>query len=399
MSVTFWSDNIIDCESETKWVCDGKCKDKMDSKDDDKCDTVPCCKLYDNTILTSKNINITNYKNIGILYHYYTNTKPCSMKITINNGNNVVFNDQFIEDKTEHSENTGVLSGLDYQSSIQIAFITQSDGDCRVDSIRVYGIPSIQDITLYPSEIPTNIPTQIPSINPIRTPTELPTDNPSINPTLLPTFDPTFIPTNTPTSHPTFNPSNFPSIFPTYFPTPNPTINPTINSIINATINATVNPTSQPTKYSLTNSIDTSGAFNNFHSSTSLHLGTAMLVSGSLLCFVAIFIMCILLYCHRKYKRPPQQQLSTIDSILNRVKSVSSSSPRNNAVILNVIKTPSNIVAKNNRQRSPLPLSIAISTDMALPENDDDDEMILGWLMNILLVVMLDLLLHLLIHL
>ena len=291
MSETIFEDYTFGCPDPTQWTCVGTC----DKKEDEKCDIPPCCRIKDITTLTTNNINAGGYKNIRVSYHYYSNDKPCAIKITRNNGNLQVFYRDLIQDKNQHPEDTGILTGLQDRINVQIQFITPDGGDCRVDSVRMYGDIMTQDPTKMPTETPTDTPTLLPSDTPSLIPTKS-TILPSINPTDIPSDIPSNIPTNDPSMTPTNIPTDTPSIPPTYDPTNIPTLwtmEPIINPTIFESHPPTSNPTINPTFYPTLNPAINPGVDAATNTSNTQALLTILAVFGSVLTILCIIFMVI----------------------------------------------------------------------------------------------------------
>ena len=252
MSVVFWNDSMDAC-SPNNWSCDGVCRSIYDFTNN-----INYCKLRGDTLLVSHEIDGSNYKNIGILYRYYTpTTRQCSIFVTIN-GNSYSYIHNLNDDITTFTnEDTGIIAGLDGQRTIHIVFETPNNqGDCQIDNISVYGIDTTQNIiTDYPTEIPTNMPVLIPNIiEPSYSPTNTPSNGPTDSPNYSPTNTPNHSPTNTPYYSAT-NTTNGPSIIPTNTPTyltntitMYPSVIPSIIDTIYSPINTTIHsPIIEPT--------------------------------------------------------------------------------------------------------------------------------------------------------
>ena len=256
MSRVVWEDCVNTCDQSNKWMCVPGCPDIIN---DNKCESNDCYRLTGGTQILTFPINATNYKNIGVLYHY-TNYDQCTV-IIMYDDDQWPFTQYLLEDGINHSVDTGIIPELQGSSNIQIFVGTaRSQSDCTVDSFRVYGTLMESNVTKYPTNTPSNAPVIIHTIlteNPTTLPsyllTHYPTTPPSLNPSVIPTINPSIYPTNIPsdlptiirtilTEKPTNIPTNNPTTLPSYLPTDYPTNLPSLFPSVSPSINPSINP-------------------------------------------------------------------------------------------------------------------------------------------------------------
>ena len=269
------------------------------------------------------------------------------------------------EDKKEHSYDTSGIAALNQENDVQFAFTTKKDsGDCRVDSIVVYGTPVTIAPTSHSTPYITTLPTDSPTMKPTNNPSIFPTNSPMPHPTNIQTL--TEIPTFYPTHHPTLFPTLFTTKSPFKSPTMKPTNTPSIFPTNSSFSNQTEIPTLYPTNHPATNVTEPPTA--NIHPiisnhqqkpfMLSIHLSTLMIIIGSILCFCITIILYILSYYRYKLK---QQSISkqydavrlgrntvSINFKGNHVHVPSKSFKDDNPVILQVIQTDGDIIINNN---------------------------------------------------
>ena len=201
MSIIFWEDCVNTCN---EWLCSRSCNDNIIN--DNNCEFGDCYQLFGDSVIVSSIINGINYKNIGLSYHY-VNNYPC--QIILYSEFSILMHD-LLEDGIKHSIDTGIIPDFETTDQMRIVIRAQeTQGNCTIDSIRLYGT----FITPFPTNVPTEIPTHVPT----ELPTNIPTKIPSINPTDYHT-------NHARTKYPSMVPTNIPSLIPSEIPSINPSL-------------------------------------------------------------------------------------------------------------------------------------------------------------------------------